>query len=90
MDVQLVSSPDGWTWRRELNRRPVLPLGQRGRFDGGMVMAAAGPIPWRGTVLLVYDGLPTCHDGAARDPDDGPPGPGGIGVAEYEDGLLRP
>lgn len=90
MDVQLVSSRDGWTWRREHDRRPILPLGERGRFDCGMVSATARPTRWRGETLLYYNGRATVHDGQLRYPDGPPPTPDrGIGLAILPPELVR-
>jgi len=82
MDVQLVSSRDGWTWQRELNREPILPLGPRGSFDCGLVSAMGHPVSWEDKVLVFYQGRPTVHDGKMRYPGDPEVEPG-IGVAEF-------
>ncbi len=87
MDVQLVSSRDGWSWTRENARAPLLPLGSRGSFDSGMIAAISSPVRWQDRVLLFYQGRPTVHDGKPRYPDDPPP-PAGIGLAEYSPELL--
>jgi hypothetical protein len=85
MDIQLVSSRDGWTWTRENGRNPLLGLGERGRFDCGSVHAAAQPVKWRGKVLLFYNGHATVHDGRPHYPGDPLPQPaGGIGCAEFD------
>lgn len=90
MDVQLVSSADGWAWSREDGRRPLLGLGKRGRFDCGMVHVAARPVTWRDKVLLFYNGRATVHDGQPHYPVDALPNPArGIGVAEFTDELLK-
>jgi len=89
MDVQLVSSRDGWSWSRENGRKPLLGLGKRGRFDCGMVYAAAQPVKWLDKVLLFYNGNATVHDGQSHYPVDPLPNPAcGIGVAEFTDKLL--
>lgn len=90
MDIQLVSSPDGWSWRRELGRGTLVPLGERGRFDCGIVYAAAKPVRWHGKVLLYYNGTATVHDGQPRYPEDPMPEPAdGIGLAEFSDELMQ-
>jgi hypothetical protein len=89
MDVQLMSSADGWTWQRELDREPLVPLGERGRFDCGMVHVAARPVIWKGKVLLYYNGRATVHDHQQRYPTDPLPEPAaGIGLVELDPGLL--
>lgn len=89
MDVQLMSSADGWTWQRELDREPLVPLGERGRFDCGMVHIAAPPVIWKDKVLLYYNGRATVHDHQARYPDDALPHPAaGIGMVELDPNLL--
>ena len=89
MDVQLMSSPDGWSWQRELDRAPLVPLGKRGRFDCGMVHLAASPVVWQDKVLLYYNGRATVHDHQQRYPDDPLPQPAaGIGLVELNPDLL--
>lgn len=88
MDVQLIVSEDGWSWQRALNRSPLLGLGERGRFDCGMVSAWAMPIRWKNRVLLFYSGRATVHDGQARYSQGSTPEPG-IGIAEFSDELLN-
>jgi len=87
MDVQLVTSPDGWAWRRELDRQPLLPTGERGAWDCGLVNAWAAPVRWQGKVLLLYNGRATVHDGQPRYPGDPSTDPG-IGVAELDPAIL--
>ncbi|MBN1943355.1 MAG: hypothetical protein JW849_08690 [Phycisphaerae bacterium] len=90
MDVQLLSSPNGWVWKRENDRTPILPLGPRGGFDCGSVIAVAQPVRWRGKVLLFYTGLAAVHDGKPRYGDEPLPNPSqGIGLAEFSDELLN-
>ena len=54
IDVQLVYSRDGKTWRRLEDRRPVIPVGAKGSFDGGMIMGTANGAFVRGDELVVY------------------------------------
>jgi len=83
MDVQLVCSRDGWNWTRCLNRSPVLPTADRGRFDCGMVSVWSTPIRWQNRLLVFYSGRATVHDGWPRYPEDPSPDPcTGIGIAE--------
>ncbi len=82
MDVQLVSSKDGWSWIRENDRNPIFPLGPRGQFDCGLVSVITQPVVWQGRVLVFYQGRPTVHDAQPRYPDDIQPNPG-IGLAEF-------
>lgn len=90
MDVQLVTSADGWTWQRALNRQPVIPLGPRGSFDCGLVIVAAKPVRWRDRVLVFYHGRATVHDGRPHFPADPLPDPSsGIGLAEFTPALLE-
>jgi hypothetical protein len=89
MDVQWVRSVDGWTWSRELNRRPLLPRGERGRFDCGLVMVAAQPVRWGDRAVVIYNGRATVHDGRPHFPNDPLPDPAqGIGVAEFSSEIL--
>ena len=89
MDVQLVSSRDGWTWSRENDREPILGLGMQGQFDCGMVSALAKPVMWKGKVLLCYRGRATVHDGQPRYQEKPLPDTAhGIGLAEFSSGLM--
>lgn len=87
MDVQRVTSTDGWSWQRADARKPLLPLGDRGRFDCGMVTAASMPCPFEGRVLLPYNGRATVHDQQQRFPGD-PPVAAGIGLVELDPAIL--
>lgn len=89
MDIQLVSSRDGWTWKRELEQRPLLPTGEAGRFDCGMVFAVSQPVSWQGRTLLFFNARATVHDHQARYPDQPLPQPAhGIGLAEFTPELM--
>ncbi len=89
MDIQLVSSRDGWTWKRELNRTPILPLGEAGRYDCGMVTAGTPPVSWRGRTLLFFNARASVHDHQPRYPDQPLPNPEkGIGLAEFSPDLM--
>lgn len=90
MDVQLMSSVDGWTWERELDRAPLIPLGEKGRFDCGMVMVTAPPVLWKGKLMLFYNGRATVHDHQRFYPKDPLPSPAkGIGVVELSPAIYR-
>lgn len=86
MDIQLVTSPDGWNWQRAHERQPVLPLAEDGRFDCGMVYTNTPPVLWNGELLLYYNGRPSVHDGKmyASQPTEQQ----GIGLAIYSEALL--
>ncbi len=84
MDFQLAGSSDGWSWTRENGRKVLLGLGEKGRFDCGMVHANAPPVVRGDKTLLYYNGRATVHDGRPRYPGDPLPDPaGGIGLAEF-------
>ncbi len=86
MDVQYVTSRDGWEWKHELDRQPIVPLGGRGSFDCGMTFCICPPVKWKGETLLYYNGRATVHDAALRYPDEPLPEPdNGIGLAISED-----
>jgi len=53
-DVQLVYSRDGRTWRRLEDRRPVIPVGAKGSYDGGMIMGTACGAGVHGDELIAY------------------------------------
>lgn len=88
MDVQLVSSKDGWSWTRENDRDPILPLAPRGQFDCGLVSSITMPVIWRDRVMLFYQGRPTVHDALARYPEEeSQPNPG-IGLAQFSTDFM--
>ena len=67
MDMQMVSSPDGWSWKREFDRKAVISPGEEeGRFDAGMVSAKCGPFRWKGKVYNLYNGQSWTHDQKVR------------------------
>ena len=89
MDVQLVTSPDGWTWERQNGRRPILPLGGPGRFDCGMVSSISGPMRVGDKVYILYLGRAKVHDQQLRYPDLECPEPAaGMGLAEVDPSVL--
>lgn len=88
MDAQLVTSDDGWSWRRAFGRQLVLPLGPRGAFDCGMVVAPGAPVQLGDRLLVFYHGRATVHDGKPRFAGDEVPKPG-IGLAEYSPALYE-
>jgi hypothetical protein len=87
MDVQRVTSDDGWSWIRADKRQPLLPLGERGRFDCGIVTASSMPCRFGDRVLLPYNGRATVHDQLQRYPGDPPTDPG-IGLVELDPRYL--
>lgn len=88
MDVQRVTSRDGWSWERADGRRPLLPWGKRGRFDSGMITATSMPCRFGERVLLPYNGRSTVHDQQQRFPEDGPIPPG-VGLVELDGRILE-
>ncbi len=90
MDIELVNSEDGWSWKRSVDRSLLLELGESGRFDCGMVTAIASPVEWKGKALVFYNGRNTVHDGKFRYPEDEDmKAQKGIGVAEFSLDLLE-
>jgi len=89
MDIQLMTSEDGWDWQRALDRKPLIPLGAPGRFDSGMVFTNSLPVQWRGETLVYYTGRATVHDGVPAHPDLPLPVPvSGIGVVVVDPAVL--
>ncbi len=89
MDVQLAFSDDGWTWTRALDRNPIIPLGESGRFDSGMVFTNSRPVQWRGETLVFYTGRATVHDGKPAHADKSKPTlTSGIGVVVIDPKVL--
>ena len=54
IEVQLVYSRDGRTWHRMEDRSPVIPLGPKGSFDGGMIIMTALGTSLHGDELVAY------------------------------------
>jgi len=89
MDLQFVTSKDGWTWERRLDRQPLLPTGEPGRFDCGSVFSISGPMLVGDKVYIPYGGRARLHDQQLRYPDLPCPDPAeGIGLAEVDPSLL--
>jgi len=89
MDIQLVTSEDGWTWQRENGRQPILPVGEAGRFDCGMVFSLSGPMRVGNRTYILYSGRATVHDRQLRYPDQERPEPqSGVGIAEIDPAVL--
>jgi hypothetical protein len=65
IDVQLVTSSDGETWRRSWPRLSIIPRGAPGTFDGGTILGVtsncihAGDETW-----VLYTAINTGHGGA--------------------------
>ena len=59
---ELVTSQDGIRWlRQEGDRPPILPLGEPGAWDDGMVFTATHPLVEGDTVKLYYGGFDEEH-----------------------------
>jgi hypothetical protein len=62
LEVQLITSADGRTWRRTAKREPIIARGAEGGFDGGSIfgvcttMVHAGDETW-----VYYTGISTTH-----------------------------
>lgn len=54
IDVELVYSRDGRTWHRLEDRSPIIPLGPKGSFDGGMIMMTANGSFLQDDKLIAY------------------------------------
>jgi len=89
MDVQLVTSTNGWSWQRANNRQPIIPLGESGQFDCGLITAVSPPVIWQNKAFAYYNGRATVHDQQLRYPDQPAPNPiNGIGLAEFDSPTL--
>jgi len=89
MDLQLMFSDDGWSWERALERQPLIPLGEPGRFDSGMVATTCRPVQWRGETFIFYLGRATVHDGKpAHEGYPLPPMRSGIGLAVVDPAVV--
>lgn len=66
IDVQLVTSSDGYHWQRCSDRTPIIPRGESGTFDGGLILGTASqltPSPNGSERWLYYTGMNTTHGG---------------------------
>ena len=89
MDVQLVTSTNGWLWERANNRQPIIPLREKGHFDCGLITVASPPVQWQNKTLVYYNGRATVHDQQLRYPDQPAPNPlNGIGLAEFNTSTI--
>ncbi len=62
VDLQLTYSDDGYNWRRYEDRSPVLAVGPKGSFDGGMILGVANAlVPDGDRVHLYYTGYNVTH-----------------------------
>ena len=61
IDTQLVSSRDGRNWERVGDRRPIVGIGQRGSWDGGLVGAAKSLVEDGQELRLYYTGTDHPH-----------------------------
>ena len=84
IEAQLVHSRDGVLWNRFEDRSPIIPRGQPGSFDAGMILAVADrPIIVGDEVWVYYTGINTTHGGTI------PPKRAAIGRASWRlDGFV--
>ena len=89
MELHLVKSEDGWEWKRQDDRQPLLAPGGPGRFDCGTVLAASGPMLIGDRAFILYGGQSWLHDQTLPYPDAELTGPdAGIGIAEVDPTIL--
>jgi hypothetical protein len=63
MDLQLGYSTDGRTWQRAHDRREVVPTGDPGDLDAGMILPQLNsPIVVDGDTYIFYSGWETLHN----------------------------
>jgi hypothetical protein len=62
MGTELAVSRDGRTWDRIAAGHRIIPLGDVGSFDSGMLQTATAPIILGGEILLYYGGSNHYHD----------------------------
>ena len=68
IEAQLAYSRDGRTWHRVEDRRPAIPVGPKGSFDGGMIMNTAIGTFVRGDELVAYyTAVNTTHGALIKD-----------------------
>lgn len=61
IDTQLVSSRDLLHWNRVGNREPIVPRGEPGEWDGGMILAYGNPIIMGDEIWIYYRGINDTH-----------------------------
>ena len=63
LDIQLISSRDGYRWQHVADQDVFLPVGPEGAWDEGMVLyAQAVEPPGSDRIYLYYQGSPVRHD----------------------------
>ena len=66
LDIQLAGTADGENWERCLERRPLIEVGGRGRWDAGGIYVASTPLvsPPQAPeeIWLYYSGISARHD----------------------------
>jgi len=68
IEAQLIYSRDGRAWHRLEDRRPVIPLGPKGSFDGGMIMMTAnGAFLHNDELIAYYTASNTGHGARIKD-----------------------
>lgn len=66
MQPFLASSHDSLRFSRPTNRTPLIPLGEAGQLDDGMILPASEPIVVGNTVRLYYTGWTAGHEDPVR------------------------
>lgn len=62
VDVQLAWSWDLINWTRPPERKPVIPLGEKGNWDSGMIFTARAPVVINDKLCFYYGGFDKVHD----------------------------
>ncbi len=62
MDVELVFSRDGHDWKRAPREERLLPLGDDGCWDGGMILSSDRVVEAGDEWRIYYSGHPSPHD----------------------------
>ena len=65
IDIQLTYSRDGLTWERSFDRAPIIPRGEAGDFDSGVIYTANRPVIVGDEIWVYYGGGAITH---AEDP----------------------
>ncbi|MDP7018062.1 MAG: PKD domain-containing protein [Pirellulaceae bacterium] len=83
IDVQLIHSRDGVTWRRTAGRERIIPNGPEGAWDSGIIFTACHPVVLDDRILILYSAFQGDHHGhPKRDWEESKKYyRGGIGVA---------
>jgi hypothetical protein len=66
LDTSAAASRDGVQWLR-IDRRPYIPLGEKGEFDAMFIMAGVGMVRRGDKIYQYYNGIDISHGGTRKE-----------------------